>query len=78
MANDPTTTSAPTESPKSKAPAPVADVALDVWCEEKSRILGKRVESLSAFYRLAQKRGLGRATPEQFDAEFQVFLKTPV
>jgi len=53
-------------------------VALDVWCEEKSRSLGKRVEALSAFYRLTQRKGIGRATPEQFEAEFQTFLKTPV
>jgi len=77
MANDPTTPATPSE-PKTKT-APVAtDVALDVWCEEKSRSLGKRVEALSAYYRLAQRQGIGRATPEQFEADFQTFLKTPV
>lgn len=80
MANDIKPTTTPSEeSPKPKTAAPVAsDVALDVWCEEKSRSLGKRVEALSAYYRLTQRKGIGRATPEQFEAEFQTFLKTPV
>lgn len=59
------------------APPPAGDVALDVWCGEKSRSMGKRVEALSAFYRLAQRKGIGRATPEQFEADFQAFLQTP-
>ena len=92
MANDPTTQAipsdpvpetkpkhspAPAAAPVAAAPAP-ADVALDVWCGEKSRNMGKRVEALSAFYRLTQRKGIGRATPEQFEADFQAFLKTPV
>ena len=62
------------------APAPVAtvaDVALDDWCESKSRSLGRRVEALSAFYRKCQKQGVGRATAEKFEADFQAFLKLP-
>lgn len=77
------TPSAPAKTKSAAAPAPTApppdgDVALDVWCGEKSRSMGKRVEALSAFYRLAQRKGIGRATPEQFETDFQAFLKTPV
>ena len=57
--------------------APVADVALDDWCESKSRALGLRVEALSAFYRLCQRQGVGRATAERLEADFQAFLKQP-
>ena len=52
-------------------------IALDDWCQGKSRALGRRVEALSAFYRLAQAQGKGRATAEQFDADFAAFLKQP-
>jgi hypothetical protein len=55
----------------------VADVALDDWCESKSRALGRRVEALSAFYRLCQRQGVGRATAERLEADFQAFLKQP-
>jgi len=55
----------------------VADVALDDWCESKSRSLGRRVEALSAFYKRCQKLGLGRATADKFEADFQAFLKQP-
>ena len=58
-------------------PAATNDVALDNWCENKSQSMGRRVEALSAFYRRCQKTGVGRATPEQFDADFQAFLKLP-
>ena len=59
------------------APEVVADLALDDWCEAKSRTLGRRVEALSAFNRRCQKTNVGRATPEQFEANFQAFLKMP-
>lgn len=55
----------------------VSDVALDDWCASKSRAMGRRVEALSAFYKLCQKDGMGRATPEQFDIQFQTFLNSP-
>lgn len=66
----------PTSNPEEVA-VPVADLALDDWCEAKSRTLGRRVEALSAFYRRCQKTNVGRATPEQFEANFQAFLKMP-
>jgi hypothetical protein len=53
------------------------DIALDDWCEGKSRALGRRVEALSAFFKLCQKQGVGRATPEKFEADFQDFLNSP-
>lgn len=59
------------------SPEVSADVALDNWCENKSQSMGRRVEALSAFYRRCQKTGVGRATPEQFEADFQAFLKLP-
>lgn len=59
------------------APPVIADVALDNWCEAKSRTMGRRVEALSAFYRLMQAQGRGRATAAQFDADFAAFLKQP-
>jgi len=59
------------------SPGVPADVALDNWCENKSQSMGRRVEALSAFYRRCQKIGVGRATPEQFEADFQAFLKLP-
>lgn len=64
-----------TETPE--IPEVVADLALDDWCQTKSQTLGRRVEALSAFYRLAQKSGVGRATAAKFEADFQAFLKTP-
>ena len=67
----------PTTNPAPAPVAPVADVALDDWCESKSRSLGRRVEALSAFYRKCQKQGVGRATAEKFEADFQAFLKLP-
>lgn len=71
MPRQPTTNAAP-------APvAPVADLALDDWCEGKSRSLGRRVEALSAYYRKCQKEGRGRATADQYEAGFQAFLKLP-
>ena len=65
--------------PKLPAPdlTPEADIALDDWCESKSRQVGRRVEALSAFYRKTQKAGVGRGTASQFEAEFQAFLKLP-
>jgi len=64
----------PIESPET---TPVNDIALDDWCEGKSRALGRRVEALSAFFKLCQKQGVGRATPEKFEADFQDFLNSP-
>lgn len=55
----------------------VPDLALDDWCESKSRSMGRRIEALSAFYRKCQKTGVGRNTPAQFEADFQAFLKMP-
>jgi hypothetical protein len=66
-----------TSNPTSTPVTPVADVALDDWCESKSRSLGRRVEALSAFYRRCQKLGIGRATAEKYEADFQAFLKLP-
>lgn len=71
MPRQPTTNSAP------EPVVPVADVALDDWCEAKSRSLGRRVEALSAFYRKCQKEGRGRALAEKFETDFQLFLKQP-
>jgi hypothetical protein len=59
------------------APIENQDIALDDWASAKSRSLGKRVEALAAFYKLCQQKGVGRATPEKFEADFQVFLKSP-
>lgn len=59
------------------APVAIADLALDDWCEAKSRNMGRRVEALSAFYRQCQKTGIGRNTTEKFEADFQAFLKLP-
>ena len=67
----------PTTNPAPVPVAPVADVALDDWCESKSRSLGRRVEALSAFYRKCQRQGVGRAAAEKFEADFQAFLKQP-
>ena len=67
----------PTTNPAPVPVAPVADVALDDWCEAKSRSLGRRVEALSAFYRKCQKDGKGRATSDKYEADFQAFLKQP-
>ena len=69
----------PRQPTTNSAPAPVApvDVALDDWCEAKSRSLGRRVEALSAFYRKCQRQGVGRAPAEKFEADFQAFLKQP-
>lgn len=53
------------------------DIALDDWCENKSRTLGRRVEALSAFYRTCQRTGVGRATPDKFEADFAAFLAAP-
>ena len=66
-----------TPEPEAVAPVSPADIALDDWCQGKSRALGRRVEALSAFYRLAQASGKGRATAAQFDADFAAFLKQP-
>ena len=71
MPRQPITNSAPVPV------APVVDVALDDWCESKSRSLGRRVEALSAFYRKCQRQGVGRAAAEKFEADFQAFLKQP-
>lgn len=68
-------TKTPTET--TEAPEVVVDLALDDWCQIKSQSLGRRVEALSAFYRLAQKAGVGRATAAKFEADFQAFLKSP-
>ena len=75
------------EKPSSEQPAaevqpaaeaqPAADMALDDWCEAKSRTLDRRIESLSAFHRLWQKNGIVRAPAEQFEADFQKFMKAP-
>lgn len=59
------------------APNPAADIALDDWCSYKSRVLGRRIEALSAFYKRCVKKGIGRATPASFEADFQAFLKSP-
>ena len=67
----------PSINPSPPPVAPVADVALDDWCEFKSRSLGRRVEALSAFYKRCQRLGLGRSTAERFEADFQAFLKQP-
>ena len=67
----------PTANSSPAPVAPVADVALDDWCESKSRSLGRRVEALSAFYKRCQKLGLGRATADKVEADFQAFLKQP-
>ena len=67
----------PTTNPAMDPVAPVADVALDDWCESKSRSLGRRVEALSAFYKMCQRQGVGRATAEKFEADFHAFLKQP-
>ncbi len=56
---------------------PVSDIALYNWCEAKSRTLGRRIEALSAFHRICEKNGVGRATAEQFEADFQKSLKAP-
>jgi hypothetical protein len=69
MAKDPT--------PTNETEVPAGDIALDNWCESKSRAVGRRVEALSAFYKLCQKQGIGRATPEKFEADFQAFLNSP-
>lgn len=69
--------STPKTTPEPDVPVPSADIALDDWCQAKSRVLGRRVEALSAFYRLAQSQGKGRATAAQFDADFAAFLKQP-
>lgn len=52
-------------------------VALDVWCGNKSRTLGRRVEALSAFYRICARSGKTRKTVEEFEADFKAFLATP-
>lgn len=57
-------------------PTPVADVALDDWCQTKSAAVGRRIESLSAFHKRCQREGVGRLTPEQFEAKFKAFLQT--
>jgi hypothetical protein len=53
------------------------DIALDNWIESKSREVGRRVEALNAFYRLSQRGGKGRATAEEWEADFQKFLNSP-
>ena len=69
------------EKPSNEQPAaeaqPAADMALDDWCQSKSHALGRHVEALSAFYRLCQQKGVGRATAAQFEADFEAFLKAP-
>ena len=67
----------PVEPTAQEPKAEIKDVALDDWASSKSISLGRRVEALAAFYRLCQKQGIGRATPEKFEADFQVFLKSP-
>jgi hypothetical protein len=57
-------------------PTPVADVALDDWCQAKSASVGRRIEGLSAFYKRCQREGVGRLTPEQFEAKFKAFMQT--
>lgn len=57
-------------------PTPVADVTLGDWCQAKSASVGRRIESLSAFHKRCQRDGVGRLTPEQFEAKFQAFLQT--
>jgi len=54
------------------------DVALEDWCSAKSRVLGRRIEALGAYHKLKQRQGVGRGTPDWFEADFQTFLKTPV
>lgn len=54
-----------------------SDIALDDWASAKSRSLGRRVEALAAFYKLCQQKGMGRATPEKFESDFQLWLKSP-
>ncbi|WP_295455296.1 hypothetical protein [uncultured Thiodictyon sp.] len=43
----------------------------------RSSKLGRRVEALSAFWKESQRTGLGRATPDQFEAAFAAFLARP-
>ena len=57
-------------------PTSVADVTLDDWCQTKSASVGRRIESLSAFHKRCQREGVGRLTPEQFEAKFKAFLQT--
>ena len=63
--------------PEEMPVAAVADLALDDWCEARSRSLGRRIEALSAFYKICQRNGVGRATPDEFEARFQAFLHMP-
>lgn len=63
--------------PIEPAVEPAQDIALDDWASAKSRSLGRRVEALAAFYKLCQQRGMGRATPEKFESDFQLWLKSP-
>lgn len=59
------------------APPVVPDMALEDWCSDKSQRLGRRIEALAAFHKLCQNKGIGRATADAFEAQFQAFLKQP-
>ena len=65
-----------TKKAKDEVKAAPATVALDTWCQSKSRDMGRRVEALSAFFKTCQKDGFGRATPEEFEVRFTAFLNT--
>lgn len=67
----------PVEAPIAAQEPKASDVALDDWASSKSISMGRRVEALAAFYKLCQAKGVGRATPEKFEADFQSFLKSP-
>ncbi len=74
---DPTPSGTPAPPIALTSGAPVADIALDDWCAMRSSKLGRRVEALSAFWKESQRTGLGRATPDQFEAAFAAFLARP-
>lgn len=65
-----------TKTTKQATDAPET-IALDDWCQAHSLTLGRRVEALAAFHRDCQRRGLGRASADQFLAQFNAFLAQP-
>lgn len=51
-------------------------VQLNEWCMEKSRA-DKQVELIGAFHFHMKNKGLLKATPERYAAEFEAFRKMP-
>jgi len=68
---------APVAAPPVVPPVTEPTISLDDWAQSASHRVGRRVEGLNAYYRQAQRDGLGRATPASFDAAFAAFLSQP-